>query len=56
MLPYLVKHSRSNISNATHELSKELDGANSTAYWEMYPVIKYVLDASNRDQRSGQVW
>ena len=44
MLLYMVKHSRPDIANAIHELSKLLHGTNLAAYQEIYCVIKSVLD------------
>ena len=44
MLLYLVKHSRPNLTNATRELSKANNGANTAAYKELLCVIKYVID------------
>jgi len=44
MLLYLVKHSRSDIANATRELSKSMDGATEVGFQELLRVIKYVLD------------
>ena len=44
MLLYLVEHSCPNHANATRELSKANDGANSAA---MRSVIKYDLDTKN---------
>ena len=44
MLLYLVKHSRPDITNATRELSKSMDGATMLGYQEFLRVIKYVLD------------
>ena len=35
MLLFLIKHSRTDITNAVRELSKCLDGANDAAYKEM---------------------
>ena len=44
MLPYLVKHLRPDLANATGELSKVNDGANPAAYKELPHVVKYILD------------
>ena len=38
-----MKHSRPDIANVTHELSKVIDSANQVAFLEMHQVLKYVL-------------
>ena len=43
MLLYLVKHSRPNITNTIHELTKCMDGCSPAAYKEMLRLIKFVL-------------
>ena len=43
-LLYLTKHSRPNIANAVHELSKSMDGASKFQFREMLWVIKFILD------------
>ena len=48
MLLFLMKHSTPDIANATRELSKANDGANSAAY-ELLCMISYVLDMNNLD-------
>ncbi|KAL7566018.1 hypothetical protein ACA910_011037 [Epithemia clementina (nom. ined.)] len=45
-LLYLTKHSRPDICNATRELSKAMDGANTTHMKELQRVIKFVLATS----------
>lgn len=47
MLLCLVKHSRSDISNATRELSKVADGATACNFKYLIRVIKYILDTSD---------
>ena len=47
MLLYLVKHKRSNIANATQELSKVNYDANPAAFCELLHVIKYVFNLKN---------
>ena len=47
MFLYLVKHSCSNLPNATRELSKANHDANPAAYKQLLCVIKNVLDKKN---------
>jgi hypothetical protein len=47
LLLYLVKHSRTDISNAVRELSKLADGAIPGHWKTMTRLIKYVLDTEN---------
>ena len=47
MLLYLDNHSRPDISNATQELSRDMDGVNQAAFLKMHHVIKYVLNTRN---------
>ena len=47
MLLYLVQHLCPNLANATRELLKVNDGANSAAYKELLCVIRFVLDMKN---------
>jgi hypothetical protein len=42
-----VKHSRPDIANPVHELSKCMDKATEAAYKEMLRVVKFVLDTRN---------
>ena len=44
MLLYLVKHSCPDLDNATRELSKANDDANSVAYKEILYVINCVIN------------
>ena len=46
MLLFLVKHSRPD-ANATRELSKANDGANSVAFKELLHVIEFILNLKN---------
>ena len=43
MLLYLVKHSRPDITNATRELSKVMDGATEAHRKEMLRIIGFML-------------
>ncbi len=43
MLLCMIKHSRPEVSNILHNLSKVLDTSTKTAYKEMLRMIKYVL-------------
>jgi hypothetical protein len=44
MLVYLVKHSRSGISNAVRKLTKVLDGATNAHWKSLICTKKFVLD------------
>ena len=44
LLLYLVKHSRCELSNTVHELSKWLDKANMSHYKALLRSIKYAID------------
>ena len=46
-LLYLVKHLHPDLANATRELSKVNDNANTAAYKELLGVIRYVTDMKN---------
>ena len=46
-LQNLTKHSRPDIANAVHELSKSMDGASKLQFREMLRVIKFVLDTKD---------
>ncbi len=48
MLLYLVKHSRLDLSNATRELTKVLDGATATHFKAMLRLIHYVILTENK--------
>ena len=48
MLLYLVKFSRSDISNAVRELSKVMDGATPAHMKSMLRTIKFVMDTRQR--------
>ena len=39
-----MKHLKPNITNATQELSKVMDGANQAVFFKMHQIIRYVLD------------
>ena len=52
MLLYLVKHSCTNLANATRELLKANDGTNPAAYKELLCVIRCVLDTKNLGLKS----
>ena len=43
----MTKHSRPNIVNAVHELSKSMDGAFKLQFREMLQVIKFILDTKD---------
>ena len=47
MMSYLMKHSMPDITNATWELSKDMDDANPAAFLEIHHVMKYALDKKN---------
>jgi hypothetical protein len=44
MLPYLIKHSRSDIVNVVRELDKCMDDATLAGCKEMLRVIRFVLN------------
>ncbi|KAG7353397.1 reverse transcriptase RNA-dependent DNA polymerase [Nitzschia inconspicua] len=48
MLLYLVKHSRPDLSNATRELSKVMDGASEKDKELMLKTVKFVITTMNR--------
>jgi Reverse transcriptase (RNA-dependent DNA polymerase) len=48
VLLYLIKHSRPDISNATRELAKVMDGAGEAHLKMLFCTIKYVVDTKNR--------
>ena len=43
----MTKHSRPDIANAVHELSKSMDGASKLQFREMLQDIKFILDTMN---------
>jgi hypothetical protein len=45
---YLVKHSRPDISNATRELSKVVDGATEAHWKQLLKAIKYTIMTKNK--------
>ena len=47
MLLYLVKHSRSDISNTDQELFKVLDRVNKAAVHEVHWMVKHGLDTKS---------
>ena len=48
-LLYLLKHSRPDLSNSVHELTKVMDGANKAHQKMLCRVIKHVQDTKNRN-------
>ena len=44
MLLYLVKHTRPDLTNATRELTKVMDGATQAAMKELLRVLKFAID------------
>jgi hypothetical protein len=48
MLLYLIKHSRPDISNATWELAKVMNGAGEAHLKMLFRTFKYVVDTKNR--------
>ena len=46
-LLYLLKHSKPDLSNSVHELTKVMDGANKAHQKMLYRVIKHVQDTKN---------
>ena len=44
---YLTKHSRPDIANAVHDLSKSIDGASKLQFRDMLIVIKFGLDTKD---------
>jgi hypothetical protein len=46
-LLYLVKHSRTDISNSVRELSKVADGATKDHFMELLRTIKYVIETED---------
>ena len=47
-LLYLLKHSRTDLLNSVHELTKVMDRANKAHQKMLYCVIKHVQDTKNR--------
>ena len=47
MLLYLIKHSRPDISNATRELAKVMDGATMKDWKELMRLVKFTLDTEH---------
>lgn len=47
MLMYLIKHSRPDLSNATRELAKVMDGATLKHWKDLLRVIKFTIDTKN---------
>ena len=43
----MTRHSRPNIANAVHKLSKSMDGASKLQFREMLQVIKFILDTKD---------
>ena len=43
----MTKHSRPDIANAVHELSKSMDGASKLPFREMLQDIKFILDTKD---------
>ena len=49
MIIYLVKHTWTNIENAVHELSKDLDRTIPAACKQLMQMLKYLIDTKNLD-------
>ena len=48
ILPYLVKHTRPDLVNATRELSRAMDVTNYVHWKELLRVIKYALKSQEK--------
>ena len=55
-LLYLLKHSRPELSNFVHELSKCMGGANKDAKKEMFRVVKRILEHPDIGLKMAPKW